>query len=245
MMGLCEAKWNHSVTTRPTLFILPGMMGHDWRVREFASAVSSHFVPALLKYKDGDGARGLAWAASRAAQQISETSRDTDIAILGYSYGANVAFEAVQILEQAGRKVLFLFVVDPALADTEFGVFDGLPARTVSRPVQESDWRLFLLRLRIVWSMTAVIPQRRLRTRVRNKMHIYGRRWARRGWSPSPLHIPGLIVTSTQLRHVTESRLQVLCPAMTTLSLDARHLEILAGASGKTIAQRLVEFGRA
>lgn len=221
--------------SKPTLFILPGVFGEDWRLLEFCAAASADFRPVVLHHRDGDGCHGLMEAGRGAAERISNAQRQGRINLLGYSYGGNVAFGAVAVLRGLGRDVSFLCIVDPALPDTEFDPFSDEPARVRDFQIRESRLLLFLLRRRLVWAASRVIPWRRLKRRVRRRMCVASRGWARRRWVPQPVDASGLLVTSSQFHGVTGARLRALCPAMRHIRVESRHADVLAGASGAAI----------
>ena len=204
--------------------------------------MAEDFTPLVLHHKDGDGCEGLIMNGRRVAERMSDAQPHGKLNLLGYSYGGNVAFKAVTVLRDLGREVSFVGIVDPALPDTEFDPFTDEPARVRDFRIKEPRLGLFLLRRKAVWTASRMIPWKRLKRKVRRKMCVTSRGWARRRWSPRPIEVSGLLVTSSQFHGVTSPMLRTLCPAMVHLRVESRHANVMAGAAGTAILQAMKEF---
>lgn len=229
---------------RPFLFIIPGMLGEDKRLHEFCTAISDLFCPVIVDHEDGDGCRGLKVAGSRLAHRLTEIQGEGEINLVGYSYGANVAFEAASVLRRSGRQVPLVGIIDPALPDTEFGVFTDEPARVRDFEIRDSSLILFLLRRKSLWAISRLLPDCSFKKLIRRRMCVKMRYWARREWSPEPLPLPGILVTSTQLHDTTNRELRMLCPVMRHIKVESRHIDVLGGTAGRIIADAIGELRR-
>lgn len=226
----------------PDLHMFPGMLGDDHGFRALTDSLSDRYVTHLLRHPDTDGAHGLEQAARAAVLRICRLQPAGPVSLLGYSYGANLAFEAAHLLKRESRVVAFLVLLDPALPTTEFGVFDGTPARTVERRHNRPSLLVRLLRRRAIWPLLGALPNSRATRKLLKALRMRARRWARRGWQPRRLDVSGLLVVSTQLQGATAEALVQLCPNMDLLVVEARHLDLLSNPSRGLIARAVSEL---
>ncbi|MGW1012128.1 non-ribosomal peptide synthetase/type I polyketide synthase [Streptomyces termitum] len=100
----------------PLLFCFPPAGGHGLVYRHFAA----HLRPyELIAFNHVDGDKGV-----RYADLVESLQPEGPCLLLGYSLGGNLAFEVAKRLEERGREVAHVVIMDSYRIEEEYGISD-------------------------------------------------------------------------------------------------------------------------
>ncbi len=221
---------------RRTLLLFPGIFGEEPTFTALCAALTVYGEVRIVPYPGLTSADALlmdldATAASLASGLLS-ILRGEPAHVVGYSYGANLAFAVAGRLQAAGARVALLALLDPALPTTLFEVHQPGPARdavemTVPRP--ELLYRSQILRSAMV--VLCRLATARLRHRVERRTLWKLRSYARRTWRPVRLRCPVLHVMTEQFAPAVADGWASLCPEIRQVGIGDRHVDLLRGAA--------------
>jgi thioesterase domain-containing protein/acyl carrier protein len=207
---------------KPLLFFMTGMGGHVLdMVRSWQSVVEE----MQLTLVDAPGLdrphavlADLSATAAEVAAEIARRQTEGDIRLMGYSYGAALAYEAARQLQVQGRRVAFLGLID--LLPVR-GIFLRLmhalcsPAAVgrklrgrlprLDRKRQDRATQTLLIQAAIRFDahglasrLTRAKAEREGRDpAAADRLKIHGlRAQALRRWRPSPIEVPSLLIAS-------------------------------------------------
>lgn len=104
------------MTGRPQVFLLPGIFGDEPPLTDFRAALASHVDFELLDYPDADRPSGeirdLDGIVGRALDRIRSRQPSGDVHIAGYSFGGLIGFVTACRLQEQGRRVGLLALLD-------------------------------------------------------------------------------------------------------------------------------------
>lgn len=98
----------------PLVFCFPPAGGHGLVYRHFATHLRSHELIAF-NHVDGD-------KTTRYADLVESLHPEGPCHLLGYSLGGNLAFEVAKELEQRGREVAHVVIMDSYRIEQEYGI---------------------------------------------------------------------------------------------------------------------------
>lgn len=221
---------------RRILLLFPGIFGEEATFTALCAALAGHNEVRIVPYPGLTAAGALlmdldATAASLVAGLLP-ILRGEPAHVVGYSYGANLAFAVAGRLQAAGASVALLALLDPALPTTQFEVHQPGPARdAVGMPVPRPE---LLYRSRILRSAMVVLCRlatARLRHRVERRTLWKLRSYARRTWTPARLRCPVLHVMTEQFAPAVAGGWASLCPEIRQVGIGERHVDLLRGAA--------------
>ncbi|MBD0711522.1 MULTISPECIES: hybrid non-ribosomal peptide synthetase/type I polyketide synthase [unclassified Streptomyces] len=98
----------------PVLFCFPPAGGHGLVYRHFAAHLGAH---ELIAFNHVDGDKSL-----RYADLVESLQPEGPCSLLGYSLGGNLAFEVAKRLEERGREVAHVVIMDSYRIEEEYGI---------------------------------------------------------------------------------------------------------------------------
>ncbi|MFJ6104905.1 amino acid adenylation domain-containing protein [Streptomyces sp. NPDC092359] len=98
----------------PLLFCFPPAGGHGLVYRHFATHLRSY---ELIAFNHVDGDKGV-----RYADLVESLQPEGPCLLLGYSLGGNLAFEVAKRLEERGREVSHVVIMDSYRIEEEYGI---------------------------------------------------------------------------------------------------------------------------
>lgn len=217
-----------------TVLMLPGIFGEEKSFSDLCDALGTRYDTQIVRYPN------LA-ASTRLLNNIEATAAmvtarlyfhplTKPVLIVGYSYGANLAFSIARRLLAEGRHVALVALLDPALPNTDFSIHQRGPATDfvgLPLPRVELIYRSRLLRTVIanLCRLTPAKTQQRFQRRTLWKLRGY----ARRAWKPSRVNCPVLHVMTEQFAPAVAKGWTDLCPNIRQVSLGTRHVDLLRG----------------
>jgi thioesterase domain-containing protein len=204
----------------------------------------------------------------RIADDIGRRRPEGPILLAGYSFGANIAYEAAAELARRGRSPAFVGLMDPVPPEADeaagrpwaeggsrprrlAGRMAGWRARLSPRgesPSSYAEWLAFLLLVRMGATEAARRLARRrlaepeLYLRRRNHLLRFMRAQALRRWRPEALPAFSLLVTGTSFAaHPGSTLWDTLLPEARRLELAVRHEDLLGPGTIEKLAAEFEE----
>lgn len=218
------------------ILLFPGIFGEEQSFCDLRDALQDGYDTAVVAYPgvtaptrqlmDIDEA-----AAAIVARLTAEQTGDPAL-VVGYSYGANLAFAVAGRLLAGGRRVALLALLDPALPTTQFTVHQRGPASAASgvplpRPGLTYRSRLLRTALAGLGRLGSARARRRLQRRTLWTLRSY----ARRAWAPRRIACPVLHLVSQQFAPATREGWAELCPDIRQFDVEGRHVDLLKGTA--------------
>lgn len=221
------------MTSRPIVFVLPGLRGDEPSAAAFRAALSGYAEPLLIDHPGPDRPAALltsmAAIGRQAADTIARHQPEGALRIVGMSFGACVAYEAAAVLRERGREIRGLALFDPPLGgQTPAGYgassrWRRLAVALLGRATQSEAFKDGMLglaarggaRQRAEWFLTGFL-----------------RRQAIARWRPEPLvDVRALVILSTEFAEAAMAQVRRLLPAATPVTMPGGHAEVLAEVS--------------
>ncbi len=242
----------------PSIFLLPGIFGDEPVLADFRRCFAERLRFELVHPPTLQSRAALLGTMTElgrfAASEIARRQPKGDLLLAGHSFGGVVAFDAARHLIAAGRRVVFLGLLD---AGVDISMFE--PRREAAGPTNLRG-QLGRLPGRILYSMhrttkslagvvgewdmgraaciavtQRVWPGKIVGVRKALLRHLAIK--AVRGWEPTPFEVQAcqdmhvLLATSEQFAPVNTAKWKQVCPGLRVVALRGDHAEVLAPAS--------------
>jgi thioesterase domain-containing protein/acyl carrier protein len=245
-----------AVDARPTVFLLPGIFGDEVKLANFRRALNRDVAFQTLKLPDIETPvrvlRNIPATAAALCDTLVRSQPEGDIHLAGYSFGALAAQEMARQLEQRGRRVAFLGILD-GLLKVESPRSDAEPTDT-PEPLNiraESSWRRMaeraafsiLMRLRMWEAARRVLlhsdPDHQWSWPLTRRHWLIGqaRGWAVLRWRGKPVQAPTLLIASDEFAtYSSEPVWRAMCPNLSLVRVASNHHGIFEPAPMAVLA---------
>ena len=222
-----------------TVFLFPGILGEDRRLRQFCTSLADIYRFEVIQYP---GIRGrtselfdIDALADAMACLIEHRCPQGEISIAGYSFGGCVAYEVCCILQRRGRAIKRVLLIDPPLPKMIFDLFRPWPGNHLPPRAPIKHLGMLIVQnvakykmVRIFLSCFIRFIDNSMSRKAENVIVKSLRERARREkWQPKPACFPGLVLVSSQFSSITGGALRELSRGTDYAIINASHISML------------------